>query len=192
MDAHAHARQPVIETDRLVLRRPRRDDADDLARIYADPEVMRHLGSGHPVGREEAATSLEAMLGRFDADGFGMLIVVRKHDEKVLGRCGILVWDASTWSPSTLRDAVEPEVELGWTLAREFWGFGFATEAALAVRDFALRTLDRRRLISLIQAENARSIRVAEKLGMNYERDVLLARPARLYALTVDGNPPAR
>ncbi len=181
-----------LETERLILRRPRHDDVDALAATFGDPEVMRYIGSGRTATRDDVVRSVDAMLERHEADGFGMLVVERREDGRLVGRCGLLVWDAETWTPSTLRDARSPEIEAGWTLGREFWGSGYATEAALAVRDFALHELGRRRLISLIHPANVRSIRVAEKLGMSYERDVPLLRPTRLYALVAAGNEPAR
>ena len=72
------------------------------------------------------------------------------------------------------------EVELGWMLIRDHWGHGYAAEAALALLDWT----DRRRLVSLIQHGNERSVRVAEKLGERYERDVeVRGVPTRLFSL---------
>jgi RimJ/RimL family protein N-acetyltransferase len=68
----------------------------------------------------------------------------------------------------------ELELEIGWTTAREFWGNGYATEAALACRDHAFAELGRDHVISLIAPENVASIRVAEKIGESYERNVEL------------------
>ncbi|TML40785.1 MAG: GNAT family N-acetyltransferase, partial [Actinobacteria bacterium] len=79
--------------------------------------------------------------------------------------------------------------EIGWTLAREHWGRGYATESATAARDWALQELGLRRLISLIQRGNNASVRVAEKLGESLEREDLrgpFRRPTDLYALTLE------
>ena len=107
------------------------------------------------------------------------------------GRCGFLVWDAETLTPTTEAEAADPtELEIGYALGREFWRQGYATEAATAVRNHALRSMHRTRLIAFIRPGNLASARVAEKLGMRHERDVeLMELPARLYAL---GNEPAR
>ena len=67
------------------------------------------------------------------------------------------------------------ETEVGYLLAREAWGKGYGSEAALASRDFALRDLGRTRLLSLIYHDNWRSIRVALRIGMSYEKDTLLS-----------------
>jgi RimJ/RimL family protein N-acetyltransferase len=103
----------------------------------------------------------------------------------VLGRAGFLVWNGAVWEPSTFAEAGEhTEVEIGWMLAREHWGRGYATEAALALRDWGIAERRLTRLISLIRPGNDPSIRVAERIGEHYERDVVMrGLPALVYAL---------
>jgi RimJ/RimL family protein N-acetyltransferase len=94
------------------------------------------------------------------------------------------VWDTATWRFGTRAElGAQGEVELGWTLGREHWGHGYATEAARAVRDWAFRELRLTRLISIIHPDNAASIRVAERLGAHHERDIESGwvAPARIY-----------
>jgi RimJ/RimL family protein N-acetyltransferase len=156
---------PLLETERLVLRRPREDDADAFAEYLADPEVMRFLG-GETVPREDVPSVLARWIAAWDADGFGKLVVEARATAAVLGRVGITIFDVRDWTHSTRRDAGEHgQPELGWTFLRRHWGHGYATEAALAAREWARRELGIGRLISLISAENARSTRVAERLG---------------------------
>jgi RimJ/RimL family protein N-acetyltransferase len=180
-----------LETERLVLRPLALDDLDAIASFYADPEVMRYIGAGEPVGREDAKASLAWMIRTFDLDGFGQLAVTRKEDHTLVGRCGLLVWQTDGWVSTSLAEAKgETEFEVGYTLGRPYWGEGYATEAATAVRDHALNELGAVRLIALIRPGNVASERVAEKLGMRFERQVELKKaPAKLYAL---GNAPAR
>jgi ribosomal-protein-alanine N-acetyltransferase len=180
-----------LETERLLLRPLSIDDLDAFASFYADPDVMRYLGGGRPQSREETEKSLNRMLRSFDVDGFGQLAVVRKDDGALMGRCGFLVWDAATLTPTTEAEATGPtELEVGYTLGRPYWGAGYATEAATAVRDHAAGPMGRERLIAFIHPENVRSRRVAEKLGMRHEHDVtLMERPAQVFAL---GKTPAR
>jgi [ribosomal protein S5]-alanine N-acetyltransferase len=180
-----------LETERLVLRPLRIDDLDALAAFYADPEVMRFIGAGGPVGRNDAKTSLAWMIRVFELDGFGQLAVTRKEDGIFIGRCGLLVWQTDGWqSTSRAEGKGDTELEVGYTLGRPYWGRGYATEAATAVRDFALTELGATRLIALIRPGNVASERVAEKLGMRYEREIeLKGAPAKLYAL---GKAPAR
>jgi RimJ/RimL family protein N-acetyltransferase len=168
----------MIETERLLLRMPRAEDAPGLLEAFADPEAMRFIGDGSTADLAGAEEAVERWLKRWDAWGIGMFVVERTEDARVLGRAGFLRWDSETW------EIGGPETELGWGLAREHWGHGYASEAALALRDWALDERGLTRLISLIQHGNVRSFRVAEKLGERYERDVeVRSKPTRLYSL---------
>ncbi len=166
-----------LETERLVLREPVPDDLDALAPISADPEVVRYLG-GVPRTREQVRDGIEAVIRHWQRYGVGLFAVTRKKDGLVLGRVGFLVWDTAVWANGLLDEVGDPyETELGWTLAREHWGQGYAPEAAAAARDWIFGDRDDLpRLISLINVENHASIRVAEKLG---------SRPGRI----VEGSP---
>jgi RimJ/RimL family protein N-acetyltransferase len=175
-----------LETDRLLLRAPVPEDADALAPMYADPEVMRYVGDGRTLTRGETERSVRRMIERWEADGFGLFTTVRKKDEVVIGRVGLLVWNTETWKPTTRAAAPNgpTEVEVGYTLGRAYWGQGFATEAAGAVRDFALDELGADRLIALIIQGNMASENVARKLGLQHERNIMLGRrEAQLFAL---------
>lgn len=179
-----------LETERLVLRRLSPEDVDELAPYFADPEVVRFLGA-NPRTREEVATSVEWFMRCFDLDGIGQFAVERKEDGVVLGRCGILNWETDPWRPVARTEATKPtETEIGYALGRPHWGKGYATEAAAAVRDYAQSELRRERIIALIHEDNVASRRVAEKLGMAYEREVeLQLATVGLYSV---GKRPAR
>jgi RimJ/RimL family protein N-acetyltransferase len=165
----------VIETERLLLRTAEPGDADRLAGMYGDPEVARYT-SGVIRSPDEVAATLDRWADHWRRHGVGLLVAERLGDRAVVGRVGFLVWDPQTWEHALNADLDPPyEIELGWSLAREHWGHGYATEAALAARDWALREVRPPRLISLIHPENVRSQRVAEKLGERYERDVAMA-----------------
>jgi RimJ/RimL family protein N-acetyltransferase len=168
----------VIETERLLLRKPRAEDADDLVAAYSDAETMRYIGDGSTATLADVEAVIPRWLDRWDDWGIGFFALERTEDSRVVGRAGFLRWDPETW------EVGGSETEIGWTLAREHWGHGYATEAALALRDWAFDERGLTRLISLIQRGNLRSIRVAEKLGERYERDVQVrGKPTRLYSL---------
>jgi RimJ/RimL family protein N-acetyltransferase len=160
-----------LETERLLLRIPEERDVGDYLEIY-DAQVMRFLGGG-TVTREGIAEGVERMQRHWERHGIGLFSVVRKEDERLLGRVGFLLWHPVRWV-NAMREDLEGDLELevGWTLGSEHWNRGYATEAALACRDLALGELGWARLVSLIARENAASIRVAEKIGETYERDV--------------------
>ncbi len=168
----------IVETERLLLRKPRAEDAPGLLEAFADPEAMRCIGDGSTTDLAGAERAVERWLERWRDWGVGMFVAVRKEDERVLGRVGFLRWDPETW------EVDGSETEIGWGLAREHWGNGYAPEAALALRDWAFEERGLTRLISLIQHGNAASVRVAEKLGETLERDVeVRGLPTWLYAL---------
>jgi RimJ/RimL family protein N-acetyltransferase len=168
----------MITTDRLLIRKPRREDAADLTAAYSDPEVMRFMGDGSTATIAEVEDGIGQWLERWDSWGLSLCSLERRDDGRVLGRAGFLLWDPETWQ------VPGDETELGWLLAREHWGEGYATEAALALRDWAFEERGLTRLISLINHANLRSIRVAERVGERYERDVeIRGKPGRLYSV---------
>jgi RimJ/RimL family protein N-acetyltransferase len=159
-----------------------------VLRSVSDPEVMEFTGTvtSDPA---DARAAIERWLGRWDADGLGMFVVTLRDDDEMIGRTGVLVWDRTTWTTTTFRDAGERgQAELGWSFARAHWGRGYATEAARAARDWAFEH-DVGSLISLIHPQNVRSIRVAEKLGAEPTESVeVLETPAVIWR----HQPPAR
>jgi RimJ/RimL family protein N-acetyltransferase len=168
--------QGVIETERLLLRPLGTDDLDAFAELYADPEVTRFIGRGTTLAREEVARLLERRICDFERQGYGVLAVVEKQSDRLIGRCGLIHWQIDG------RD----ELELGYIFSRSAWGKGYATEAASALRDLALEELTQRRLVALVRYGNDASARVAEKLGMTHERDVDFDGDlARLFSLAV-------
>jgi len=144
-----------LETKRLILRRWREDDFEAYASLCADPQVMRYLG-GKTFDRTEAWRHLAMMIGHWQLRGYGLWAVEEKATGQFAGRIGFL--NPEGW----------PGFELGWTLKREFWGKGYATEGARRALEYAFKKLDKQ-VISLIHPENLSSIRVAERLGETVE-----------------------
>jgi RimJ/RimL family protein N-acetyltransferase len=153
---------PTLETERLVLRPWREEDLGPYAEMCADPAVMRYIGSGRTLERDEAWRQIAIFLGHWDLRGYGLWAVETKAERSFIGRVGL--WRPEGW----------PGLELGWTLARAHWGNGYATEAGRASMEFAWTRLAAAELISLIQPENAASRRVAERLGMKVARREML------------------
>jgi RimJ/RimL family protein N-acetyltransferase len=160
----------TLETERLLLRRFRGSDLDAYAVMSADPEVMRHIGTGATLNRTDSWRSIAAMLGHWQILGYGMWAVELKESGELVGRAGFL--DPPGW----------PGFEVGWLLGRNHWGKGYAIEAANVALRYAFEKLKRDRVISLIRHGNARSIRVAEALGEKLVGEVdLLGSKALLY-----------
>jgi RimJ/RimL family protein N-acetyltransferase len=181
-----------LETERLLLRLPEVQDLDGYAAVFGDPQVVAFLGMA-PQTREENLTGIQRMRRHWDRHGIGLFSVVRRQDERLLGRTGFLLWDPERWVSAMREDLDgELETEIGWTLGSEHWGHGYATEAAIACRDWALGELGLSRLVSVIAPGNTASIRVSEKIGETLEREDLpgpFDRRVDLYSL---GNGPAR
>ncbi len=159
------------ETARLRLRLYAERDLDALSAIYGDPEQMLHIGEGKPISRAETWRAIAASLGHWALRGYGMWAIELKATGEFVGRAGFI--DPEGW----------PEFELGWQVAREHWGRGYAPEAAAFALSFARTRLARKRVVSLIRPGNAASIRVAEKIGMAPDgRIELLGGPVIRYA----------
>ncbi len=139
-------------TARLEIREYTLADLDDVARIFADPELA--LGGGEPLTREQSRAWLEEEIAYVRRDGTGRYAVVLRETGDVAGGAGLVRRE--------LEDGVE--VELGYHLRRDLWGRGLATEAALAcVAEARERGLPR--LILFIEPGNARSAAVARRAG---------------------------
>lgn len=155
----------MIQTERLLLRKPVLEDAQAALDLITDPIAMQFIGGVHPDAASDPEFVVRRWIGRWDGNDCGPFSVVRRKDGRWLGRTGLLVWDVRTWTHTTFATAGEhAQPELGWAFAREHWGLGYATEAALAVREWAYAERGVERLISLIETANVRSQRVARRL----------------------------
>jgi len=165
-----------LETERLLLRQFLESDLDLYARICADPEVMRQIGDGRTLTRDETWRSVATTLGHWVLRGYGLYAVEERATGSFIGRIGLI--NPEGW----------PGLEAGWLLGRQHWGRGYATEGARAVVRMAYEELGATHLISLIRPGNAASIRVAEKLGAVRESTIeMLGGPAHIFAY---GGPP--
>jgi RimJ/RimL family protein N-acetyltransferase len=147
-----------IETERLVLRSSQSFDAQALAEIWSDPEVTLYMGGPRDFAETRELFEEEALSGA--ETHIDLWPVIEKTSGQVIGHCGLIDKDVDGQS----------EYELVYVFHTSAWGKGYATEAASAVRDYAFEQLDLKRIIALIDPENAASERVAKKIGMHFER----------------------
>ncbi|HEY0406840.1 MAG TPA: GNAT family N-acetyltransferase [Pyrinomonadaceae bacterium] len=162
----------TLETERLLLRMWRESDFEEYARICADPEVMRYLG-GKPYSRLEAWRHMAYLVGHWHLRGYGHWAVEEKASGRLIGRLGLQY--PTGW----------PGFEIGWTLARESWGKGYATEGARKALAYAFTEMDREHVISLIHPDNAGSIKVAERLGEKVEgKTELMGMDVLIYGIS--------
>jgi RimJ/RimL family protein N-acetyltransferase len=152
----------ILETRRLLLRRQIMEDLDALWALYSNPEITRYIPDA-PRSRDEAQEELEwHMRGHPRYPELGLWATIHKETGKFIGRCGLLPWTIDG----------QREVEVAYTIARDFWGQGLATEAARSILGYGFTQLHLSRLICLIDPENIASQRVAEKIGMTLEKKV--------------------
>ena len=150
----------ILETDRLILRHQTLTDLDSLYALYCDPEMIRYIPDA-PKNYEETRSELEwHMHGHPRRPELGLWTTIEKATNSYLGRCGLLPWSIDG----------QEEVEVAYSIAREYWGRGFGTEAAQAILEYGFENLKLSRLVCLIDSENIASIKVAEKIGMVYEK----------------------
>jgi [ribosomal protein S5]-alanine N-acetyltransferase len=167
-----------LETARLALREMRADDLDFIASMLGDAEVMRFYRRVYT--REDSWAWLVRQQRRYAEEGHGLWLVEDRVSRAPLGQVGLIKQEVDGRN----------ETEVGYLVARAHWRRGIATEAALALRDYAFATLGRARVISLIRAENAPSQGVARKLGMEHRKDVVWAGlPHRVYAVDRPSRP---
>lgn len=157
---------PELKTERLLLRPLGTGDAEALAVINADPDVMRYIGNGTPRDLEQTEALVAKAAAHWDVHGWGTFAVSEKGTGDLVG-LGIL-------AEPTFLPEIMPVTEVGWRVKRDRWGRGYAPEAARAVIGFAFGELGLDRVVSCIHSENAASVRVAEKLGMTLERETIV------------------
>ncbi len=162
----------VLETERLRLRRFRREDVNAVFAIIGDDVVMQYYPK--TFNRADAEQWIERNTRRYREDGYGLFAVTPKDSDDLIGDCGVI------------KQSVEGELamEVGYHFRRDQWGHGYATEAARACMGIAFQTFGAGQVISLIRPENTPSRRVAERNGMKLERHVMhYGLPHLVYAM---------
>ena len=171
----------TLQTNRLILRRLTAEDLGELVSIQAHPDLIRFLGSCDHTGMVKWLAEVDA---QWETRGYGRLGLIERETGRLVGRSGIMFVE-QFGTP-----------ELGWTLRREAWGHGYATEAAQACLRWGFGPLGLSRIISLIERTNERSQRVARRLGMTPgEPTIYFERPMIVHTMTREAwraGPPAR
>jgi len=147
---------PELVTERLLLRAFRADDVEPYLALCADAEVMRYL-SGEPLSPEDAWRQLAMFIGHWTLRGFGSWAVEERASGLFVGRIGLHCPEG--W----------PERELGFAMARRFWGRGLASEGCAAALEHARRALRFETVVSLIHPDNRRSRALALRLGGRHD-----------------------
>jgi ribosomal-protein-alanine N-acetyltransferase len=164
---------PELETSRLILRRLEFDDASFLVSLLNQPSFLANIGDRGVRNPEDACRYMrEGPMAMYEKYGFGLWHAARKSDGVGIGMCGLLKRD------------ILPDVDIGYALLPDFWGVGYAFEAANAVLRHGARSFGVSRVIGVVSEGNMASIRVLEKIGMSFERMFPMHEnepPVRLY-----------
>lgn len=151
-------RRPPADTKRLAFTEMAVDDLDDMAALLGDSDVMRYYP--RPKDRAEALSWIRWNQDLYQREGFGLWVIRLRETGEFVGDCGL--------TPQEVEGVVD--VEVGYHVRGELQGHGYATEAATACRDHARDMLGVGRLIAIIHPDNVPSQRVAEKIGLRFER----------------------
>lgn len=144
----------ILETDRLILREMSQADFPDLCKILQDEEVM--YAYEHAFGGAEVQEWLDRQLQRYREYGFGLWAVILKETGKMIGQCGLTMQDSGSGSV----------LEVGYLFQKAIWHHGYATEAAVACKDYAFTVLKAAEVYSIIRDSNLPSQAVAKRNGM--------------------------
>ena len=151
----------ILETERLLLRHFVISDLDDLFTFYSDPDVIKYIPDA-PRTYEETREEVEWFLnGHPKFSELGLWATLYKETGQFIGRCGLLPWTIDE----------QHEVEVAFALSKKHWGQGLATEAAGALVQYGFENLQLSRLICVIDRDHKRSIHVATKIGMTFEKE---------------------
>jgi ribosomal-protein-alanine N-acetyltransferase len=154
----------ILETERLLLRHLSIEDADFILELLNEPSFIRNIGD-RGVRTIDGANSyiLNGPVASYAKNGFGLYLVKLKETDESIGMCGLIKRD-------TLKD-----VDIGYAFLPRFWSKGYAVESARAVKEYAKNAVGLNRIVAIVDPENEGSIRVLEKIGLQFEKMVKLS-----------------
>lgn len=159
-----------LETDRLFLRAFSTEDAEDMYNLNLDPLVLKYTGD-KPFSSIEAAKQFLLRYDHYEKYGMGRWAVILKEKREFLGWCGLKYWPDKKWA------------DIGFRFYRHAWGKGFATESAKICLKYGSKNKNLENIIGRVRIENEASIRVLEKIGMSFIKEISFDHhPGFLYA----------
>lgn len=157
----------VIETERLILRHLITDDAEFILELLNEPSWLRFIGDKGVRTLEDARNYiLNGPVDMYSRLGFGLYLTELKESGIPIGICGLIK-----------RDSLE-DVDIGFAFLPKYWSKGYAYESAVAVLEYGKNVLGLNRIVAITNPDNHSSIRLLEKLGMNFERVIKLSEDA--------------
>lgn len=173
---------PVLETERMILRPIKMDDAEDMYAYGSDPEVTRYVTWHAHQSIEETQQFISFLLGKYEEGAVSQWGIEHKESGRLIGTMGFINWNTKHF-----------KAEVGYALSREFWNRGYTSEAMKAIIDFGWNQMKLVRIEARCMPDNINSARVMEKVGMQYEglmRKNLYVKgrfhDAKIYAIVAD------
>ena len=148
----------MVESERLMFRKFTLDDLPALIEQRSDPAVNKFLGGTKLQNPQALAKRIRFYISCYDSHGFGMCAMIWKPSGEMIGSAGIQPLDGTD------------EIEVGYSMIKDYWGKGIGTEAARAWLDHGFRKAGLERIVAVAHSENWASRRIMEKLGMHYEK----------------------
>ncbi|SEM32016.1 Protein N-acetyltransferase, RimJ/RimL family [Aquimarina amphilecti] len=148
----------LIETERLLLREITLDDKEELFKLHSNPAVQKYTGEPVVKSREEIKKAIESRIINYKKYGFGRWATILKKEKKFVG------WAGLAYLPEF------DEIDLGYRFLPEYWGLGIATEASHAILKYGFDFLKLKKIIAIAFKDNEASIRVMEKVGMEFDK----------------------
>lgn len=152
----------ILETSRLILRELDSKDAKNFYDLNSNPNVIKYTGNSAFKNIEEAKEFLENYTD-YKFNGYGRWAVILKTTDKFIGWCGLKF------------DELENETDIGFRFFEEEWNKGYTTESAIACIHYGFEKLKLKRIIGRAMKENVGSIKVLEKIGLEYEKNAVFA-----------------
>jgi ribosomal-protein-alanine N-acetyltransferase len=151
----------MIETPRLILRPFSETDANEAFEWLGDEIVMKYIPYGHDKSVAQSEKRIKTYMEQFDLYGYSKYVVVEKHTGKLIGDCGIMNLHGLDLN------------ELGYRMARKYWGKGFATEAASAVLNYAHKNLGFTEIYAIVEKQNTVSVHmIQDKFGFLFKQKI--------------------
>ena len=148
----------ILETERLILREMQPSDAEDMLCLHSNPHVQQYTGETTIVTIQRIQEKIEEKTKEYRDYGYGRWVTILKEGMQFVG------WAGLSYLPEF------DEVDLGYRFLPEFWGKGLATEVSRAILKYGFDALQLKRIIAMAMEENRASIRVMQKVGMQFEK----------------------
>ncbi len=150
--------KPLIETDRLVLREISLNDKEEMFRLHSNPDVQKYTGEPPVTTIEEMEAAIQTRVKDYKKYGYGRWATFKKNKMQFIG------WAGLAYLPEF------DEIDLGYRFLPQYWGMGYATEVSHAILKYGFDVFNIKRIIAIAMKENVASIRVMEKVGMQFDK----------------------